>query len=157
LGCLRIGECGGFGWGGSVVGIQWVGCAVWFRLVDWELTLNRRVVTRNVLTPTSLPYPTTSNTDTLPPPRRRSISSSSYLSTNPDHHVSNILSNPISNPRSTHSRRSSVDTTRRMSSVREESKSEDSSLTGVEAAIESVSERIRKSTSLHVRPGMIRK
>jgi len=44
-----------------------------------------------------------------------------------------------------------------MSSVREESKSEESSLTGVEAASESVSERIRKSTSLHVRPGMVRK
>jgi len=28
LGCRRIGECGEFGWGGGVMGIDWVGCGV---------------------------------------------------------------------------------------------------------------------------------
>ncbi|KAH6866547.1 hypothetical protein BKA58DRAFT_206441 [Alternaria rosae] len=122
--------------------------------VSWHpcfrLPANRRVVTRNVhlnTSPTSIPYPNTNTTPSLPgppPPRRRSISSFSYLSTNPDHHTPNPIVNPIANPHSSHIRRSSADTTRPMSSVREEGRSEEGS-------------RIRKSSSLHVRPWMVSK
>lgn len=141
--------CGG---GGGRLGVVCV-C-----LVDQSLILNRRIVTRNVhsnTSPISIPYPTTNTIPSPsgpPPPRRRSISSSSYLSTNPDHHTPNPIVSPIANPHSSHTRRSSADTTRRMSSVREESKSEEGSVDA-----ESVSERIKKSSSLHVGPWMVRK